>query len=222
MPHAHHTEGHRTKQPQQGGRSSVLAIGAHPDDIELGCAGTLLAHFERGDRVTMLVMTPGERGPQDVKSRVHEQEQAAALLGADLRWGGFTDGEVVEGRESIQVIERVLLEVGATTVYTHTPNDSHQDHRATALSSLAAARRSSSVLCYESPSSLQFMPSLYVNVSGVLEKKLAVMREHESQVRRNGFVDLGVVEAQARYRGFYARCPAAEGFETPRFTWDLG
>ena len=70
----------------------VLAVGAHPDDIELGCGGALLAHRARGDEITLLVMTTGEEGPQDARSRIREQEDAAALLGATLLWGGFPDG----------------------------------------------------------------------------------------------------------------------------------
>ena len=65
----------------------VLAIGAHPDDIELGCAGALLRHVAAGDEVTMLVMTPGEMGPQGLTSRVREQEAAAAVIGATLDLG---------------------------------------------------------------------------------------------------------------------------------------
>ncbi len=59
----------------------VLAVGAHPDDIELGCAGALARHVAAGDEVTMLVLTPGESGPQGLTSRVREQETASALLG---------------------------------------------------------------------------------------------------------------------------------------------
>src|SRR5690348_4586218 len=57
---------------------NVLAIGAHPDDVELGCGGALARHVAAGDKVTFLVMTTGERGPQDSVPRVLEQEAAAA------------------------------------------------------------------------------------------------------------------------------------------------
>ena len=70
----------------------VLAIGAHPDDVELGCGGALARHVAAGDEVTMLVMTPGEMGPQGLTSRVREQEAAAAVLGVHLIWGPFSDG----------------------------------------------------------------------------------------------------------------------------------
>ncbi|MBV8984627.1 MAG: PIG-L family deacetylase [Acidimicrobiia bacterium] len=199
---------------------NVLAIGAHPDDIELGCGAALVGHRRGGHRVTLLVMTTGERGPQDARSRVQEQEDAAALLGADLLWGRFVDGEVPDGRPAVDVIEEALRISGADVVYTHAPNDSHQDHRATSVASLAACRRLSSVLMYESPTSVGFTPSVFVDAKGLVENKLDLLRAHVSQVLKNGLVDLEAVESQARYRGFQARLRHAEGFVVDRFRWD--
>src|SRR5919201_6558878 len=105
----------------------VLAVGAHPDDVELGCAGTLLAHRAQGDEVSLLVMTTGEQGPQASRSRVREQEDAARILGAHLYWGGFADGAVPESREAIQLLERVIQESGAELIYGPNGSDTHQD-----------------------------------------------------------------------------------------------
>ncbi len=202
---------------------NVLAIGAHPDDIELGCGGALLAHRARGDDIALLVMTIGERGPQDREPRVREQEIAAERLGAQLFWGGFDDGAVPDGREATEVIDRVVSQFDADVIYTHSPRDSHQDHRATHIASLAAARRVSRILMYEAPTSQGFCPSVFVDVSPFLEGKLDAIRAHVSQVLKNRLVDLEAVEAQARYRGFEARLRhgCAEGFAVGRFVWDL-
>lgn len=200
---------------------NVLAVGAHPDDIELGCGATLLAHRRRGDRVTMLVMTTGERGPQDRSSRIDEQRDAANLIGAALIWGGFEDGAVPEGRAAIDVVQRAMTACDADVVYTHTPRDTHQDHRATAAATLAAARRTRRVLMYEAPSTVGFSPTVFVDVVGLVDVKVDVLRAHVSQVLRNGLVDLEAIEAQARYRGFQARVRHAEAFETDRFLWEL-
>jgi LmbE family N-acetylglucosaminyl deacetylase len=206
-----------------GGRTlNVLSVGAHPDDIELGCGATLLAHKAAGDRVVMLVMTTGEQGPQDARSRVEEQEDAAALIGADLLWGGFEDGAVPEGRSAIDVIQHAARAAQADIVYTHSPRDTHQDHRATAVASLSACRRLSRVLMYESPTTTSFQPAMFVDVKGLVESKVDVLRAHVSQVLKNGLVDLEAVEAQARYRGFQARIREAEAFETDRFLWTPG
>jgi LmbE family N-acetylglucosaminyl deacetylase len=200
---------------------NVLAVGAHPDDIELGCGGTLLAHSRRGDRLAMLVMTTGEQGPQAARSRVLEQEDAATILGADLLWGTFEDGAVPEGRPAIDVIQDAVKAFNADVVYTHCPNDTHQDHRATAVATLAACRRLTRVLMYEAPTSVGFAPSMFVDIKGLVEDKVQVLRAHVSQVLKNGLVDLEAIEAQARYRGFQARVREAEAFETDRFLLDL-
>jgi LmbE family N-acetylglucosaminyl deacetylase len=199
----------------------VLAVGAHPDDVELGCGATLLAHRARGDEVAMLVLTSGERGPQAECSRLKEQEVAAEILGAELFWGGFEDGAVPSGRSCVDVVESVLRKTGAEMVYTHVPRDTHQDHRSASAATLAASRYSSRILMYETPSTLGFTPTVFTDAAPFLEGKLEALRAHMSQVLKNRLVDLEAVEAQARYRGFQARLRHAEGFETDRFTWDL-
>jgi LmbE family N-acetylglucosaminyl deacetylase len=146
---------------------------------------------------------------------------AAGVLGAELYWGDFDDAAIPGGQETVALIQDVMARVHPDVVYSHCPFDSHQDHRATASATLAAARRSSRILLYEAPSSLGFTPSLYVDISGFLEGKLEALRAHMSQVLRNGLVDLEAIEAQARYRGFQARVRLAEGFLAERFVWDV-
>ena len=199
----------------------VLAVGAHPDDIELGCAATLLRHAARGDAVTILVMTNGGRGGLDGMSRRAEQVEAASRLHADLRWGGFDDGHVPSGPEAITVIDEALAASGARILYTHAPEDTHQDHRATAEATLAAGRRLPTILHYETPSTQRFEPTVFVDVDTTIDEKLAALRAHLSQVLRAGPVDLEAVEAQARFRGFQSRGRFAEAFEAARLSWDL-
>lgn len=200
----------------------VLAIGAHPDDVELGCGGALLRHVAQGDTVSILVMTTGQRGTVGDTSRVHEQQDAARVLGVRLLWGGFDDGSVPGGPDAITVIDRAVEDSQAEVMYTHAAADTHQDHRSTAIASQAAARRIGSVLCYETPSSQNFEPNVFIEIDEVLEAKLAALRAHWSQVLRAGPVDLQAITAQARFRGFQGRVQHAEAFESNRFVWDLG
>lgn len=198
---------------------NVLAIGAHPDDVEIGCGGALLAHREAGDQLTVLVMTEGSNIPGS-NPRVREQEDAATLLGAELIWGGFADGFVPDSKEAVDVVQAAIARSSPDVVYTHGPRDTHQDHRATGLASIAASRKVSQVLCYEAPTAIAFSPNFFVNIDGLVEAKLDLIRCHMSQVMRNGIVDLEALEAGARFRGFAARARQAEGFEVHRFLLD--
>jgi LmbE family N-acetylglucosaminyl deacetylase len=199
---------------------NVIAIGAHPDDIELGCGGALLRHVARGDHVTMLVMTTGQRGVT-TSSRVFEQQDAARVIGASLRWGNFEDGSIPRGASAIAAIDELVTATGAHVMYTHAPRDSHQDHRAVAVASLAAARRMGAVLYYETPSTQRFEPTVYVDIADALDDKLRALCAHESQVMRDGSVNLEALEATARFRGSQGRVRHAEAFESPRLVWDL-
>src|SRR3954463_436980 len=199
----------------------VLAVGAHPDDIELGCGATLLAHDAAGDVVTMLVMTGGGAGPGVVAGRLGEARRAARTLGARLRWGGLVDCAVAADAVTVGVIEAAIRETGADVVYVHAPEDSHQDHRAVAAATLAAARRLSRVLHYQSPSTLTFTPSVFVDVTAHLSRKLAALAAHASQVELSAMVEPDAVVASARHWGAQARIGYAEAFTPTRLVLDL-
>jgi LmbE family N-acetylglucosaminyl deacetylase len=198
----------------------VLAVGAHPDDVELGCAGTLARHAGAGDQVTMLVLTGGGGRPGGIARRAAEQEAAARVIGADLRWGGFPDGSITTDRPAVELLDALLAELRPDVVYGHAPSDTHQDHRAAATLLLAAARRLPRLLLFRGPSTDRFTAAVYVDVSATIDVKLDALRAHRSEILGNDRVDLEVVEAQARACGHDARVRFAEAFETPRFLWD--
>jgi LmbE family N-acetylglucosaminyl deacetylase len=198
----------------------VLAIGAHPDDIELGCGATLLAHSAAGDRVTMLVLTGGENGP-GTADRHAEQSAAAATLGASLRWGGLVDCTLSPDATTIRVVEAVIEETQPDLVYVHAPEDSHQDHRAAAAATLSAARRLPRVLHYQSPSTLSFTPTVFVDITAYLSGKLVALKAHASQVELSAMVEPDAVVASARHWGSQARIGYAEAFTPTRIVLDL-
>jgi LmbE family N-acetylglucosaminyl deacetylase len=202
--------------------AQILGIGAHPDDLELGCAGTLARHVAQGDPVTMLIVTAGQSGPGDVSLRQEEGREAARALGADLVFGGLPDGSVSNHELTlVHLIEDAVRYSGATTVYTHGEKDSHQDHRAVAMASMGACRAVQRVLCYDSPSSLGFRPSVFVDITTTLDKKLAALEAHQSQVVHSAMASRSLVTTQAGYRGFQARCEAAEAFEPLRLVLSM-
>ncbi|GLW27665.1 hypothetical protein Areg01_06050 [Actinoplanes regularis] len=200
---------------------SVLAVGAHPDDIELGCGGALAAHRAAGDAVTMLVVTGGQNGPGLVAGRQAESEAAARSLDCLLIWGRLQDCAVQADAGTIALIEDAIRRTEADVVYVHAPDDSHQDHRAIAAATISAARHNRRVLHYRSPSTTRFEPSLYVDISAHLDRKLAALSCHTSQVESSAMVDPEVVAASARHFGAQARVRFAEAFVPSRFVWDL-
>jgi len=199
----------------------VLAVGAHPDDIELGCAGSLAAHRSVGDKVTMLVLTDGHNGPGQTSLRHPEQQRAAAVLDAELIWTGLPDCALVPDSALVRVIENAIRATDADIVYVHAPDDSHQDHRAACAATMSAARMTSRLLHYRSPSTTVFNATVFVDIGEHLETKLAALACHASQIEGSMMVDPVVVEAAARYFGALARVSHAEAFASTRFVWDL-
>ena len=90
---------------------NILAIGPHPDDIEIGCSGTLIKYAQQGHGVFLLIITRGEKGG-DSETRYEEQVKAAEIIGArDVFWGGFTDTELLNrGNEIIQLTNEKMYQ----------------------------------------------------------------------------------------------------------------
>jgi LmbE family N-acetylglucosaminyl deacetylase len=197
----------------------ILAIGAHPDDIEFGCGGMLIKYARKGHDVYLQVMTEGSAGGDPGARRV-EQERAAAILGArKVLWGDYRDTEVPMGRPLIQRIEEAVRTVAPDFIFVHHFDDTHQDHRHLAGAALSATRYTRNVLCYEGPTTQNFNPSVYVDIDGVLEDKIAALQAHTSQVMKTnieGLSILDVARSSAHFRGIQGRVRNAEAFAPVR------
>jgi LmbE family N-acetylglucosaminyl deacetylase len=202
---------------------NVLAIGAHPDDIEIGCGGTLIRHVGRCDEVTFLVATDGMLGPGSTQQRREEQDKAARVIGArTLIWGDLPDCRVDNYRlDLVHVIEDAISSHSIDRIYTHFVFDSHQDHEAVAKSTFGAARHCSQILQYGAPSAFNFNPTLFVDISEDLEAKVAAVSCHASQVMASEMVDTNRVRANATSTGHMARLSLAEGFVPYRLALDI-
>jgi LmbE family N-acetylglucosaminyl deacetylase/CheY-like chemotaxis protein len=180
-------------------REYVLAVGAHPDDVEIGVGGILAAHREAGDTVVILTMSRGGKGgsPED---RQNESLRSAELLGARLFLEDLVDTEITSTGPTIAIIERVIKQVNPTIVYTHSIHDRHQDHRAVHEAVLVAARAVDTVACYQSPSStVDFRPSRFVSIDGFTEKKIELLQSFHSQASIRKYLEPEFVRATARY-----------------------
>ncbi|MBI2877245.1 MAG: PIG-L family deacetylase [Candidatus Tectomicrobia bacterium] len=133
-------------------KTSVLAIGAHPDDIEYGCGGTLTRYRQWDHRISLLVLTAGEKGGSP-EARQQEQVASAQILGAEeIFWGHYADTDLPDNPELILCIERILQQIRPDIVLVNFYDDTHQDHRNLAHATLSATRHIRSVLFYEVPS----------------------------------------------------------------------
>jgi LmbE family N-acetylglucosaminyl deacetylase len=206
----------RTLARRAQGRVSVLAVGAHPDDPEIGVGGILLNHANQGHSVALLTLTGGEQGGVQAE-RTQESRRAAELLGARLFHRELADTSLTDGGETIAVIKEALDETAATTIYTHTSRDVHQDHRNTHHASLVAARAVPRVYCYQSPSTtVEFRPTRFVGIDDVLDRKLEVIRAYESQVKVRHYLDEELLRATARYWSRWGHSRFAEPLEVVR------
>jgi len=213
----------------------VLAVGAHPDDVELGCGGLLLSLRSRGYRFAIVDATAGEKGSRGTRERrAAEAKEAAALLGATAREClGLPDTQVKPSDGSVRLMAETLRRFRPKLVVSMHEGDRHPDHAATAalveracflapLANYAAEgepHRVRRVIRYSRHAF--FAPSFVVDVTGVVEDKLAAVRCYRSQFTREeegpatpisepGFFD----DLRATMRHFGRHCGAlyAEAF----------
>jgi LmbE family N-acetylglucosaminyl deacetylase len=218
---------------------NILAVGAHPDDIELGCAGTLARYSQQGQHVTIAVFTKGDMGefviPPDELAAIRrkEGEAAAALIGARYLCAGVTDEMVFPNEAQRSLMIDLLRETDPDVVFTHSPTDYHPDHRY--VSQLVfdsyfqkglphmpgqkqpACRFGQTQVYYmDNLGGIGFQPTEYVDITATFEVKRQMLACHVSQVKpvkEGANIDmLEMVEAQARFRGFAVGCKYAEGF----------
>jgi LmbE family N-acetylglucosaminyl deacetylase len=201
---------------RQRNQRRILAIGAHPDDVEIGCAGSLARHRAKGDIVHILTLSRGGGGG-DIGVRTAEAHNAAKILGASLTLGNIPDGHITEGMETIRIIKEVVDDLEPTHVYTHSFDDTHQDHRAAHAASVIAARTVPNLYCYDGASStVAFVPNRFVEITDFLELKLRVLDAYGSQAGRVPALQPDNVIAAARHWGRFARYALVEPFRILR------
>jgi two-component system response regulator HydG len=198
------------------GRETVLAIGAHPDDVEIGAAGTLLAHRAAGDLVAILTLSRGARGGDQLQ-RARESQEAADVIGARLFLDDLEDTLIAEGTPTIGAIDRVVAEIQPTIVYTHSIHDVHQDHRNTHRAAIVACRRVGRVYCFQSPSAtVDYRPTHFVTIDDYISRKLKAIDTFGSQVGVRDYLEPDLIASTARYWSRYCGGSHAEPFEAIR------
>ncbi len=179
----------------------ILAIGPHPDDIELGCFGTMAKYTQQGHEVTFLVLTNGEGGTVD-GNRNTEAKKSADLIKAKLFMEDLPDRFLSEGPETITIIEKYLEKIKPDQVFIPSPTDTHQDHRAAFNACMVACRTVKEIYAYETPStSRNFTPNFFVDITEHIDLKLKAVKIHSSQGGK-GYMADRAVKGLAEYRAF--------------------
>ena len=194
----------------------VLALGAHPDDIELGCGGFLLKLKASGAQVHALVLTKGERGTDKAEVRPGEATRAGRFLGLDgLEVLDLPDAGLAGRQGEVKAaIEARVKALRPTVVLTHSDVDVHGDHRAVHAATREAARGVPTVLCYEDVStSEQFQPNLFVDIGDYLEDHLRACALHATQAHRP-YMDPASIKGRAAHRGLQVGARYALAFRS--------
>jgi N-acetylglucosamine malate deacetylase 1 len=210
----------------------VLAIGAHPDDLECHCGGTLARYVAEGHAVVMCHASAGDYGstgpdgPERAELRTGEARRAAELIGAEHVTLGLSDGGIrSEDAEQRRAVEELAREAAPDVVITHSAADYHPDHRELhrlvidAVHLAANPRRTASgpalrqhvpIYFMETDASLRFQPTEWVDITSTVDVKQQMAACHASELDDEY---LEQVLARSAYRGFQCGVRHAEGFE---------
>jgi LmbE family N-acetylglucosaminyl deacetylase len=219
----------------------VLAVGAHPDDIEILCSGTLFRCRQRGDQVILCIVTDGAAGhaeipPDELKGIRKDEAQAAAdMLGAELIWLGLPDERVYDDDLARMMMVDAVRKAAPDMIISHFSEDYHHDHRTVSklvydasfiasLPNIPTEHEPHSLVpvIYEMDTlaGVGFLPEEYVDISDVLSRKLEMLACHETQVRwlkDHDRIDiLDFVTTVAKFRGLQCGAAFAEGFRLKR------
>ena len=216
-----------------GKKLTILAIGAHGDDIELACGGTLAKAVNNRHEVIMVLVTGhASNDHNNMKIRTQgaaqqEAKAAAKILGVSkLHILGYQDTCVPYSAELISKLDDIITNCKPDIIFTHFVFDTHQDHIRTAHSTISAARRQNTILLYEpmNPSGqgyVPFRPQIYTDISQTIDTKINSLKAHKSQYEKYTETWIEAVVARAKFRGFEMGVDYAECFEVVRAELNL-
>ena len=207
----------------------ILAVGAHLDDIEIACGGTLAKAVESGHNVKVLIMS--KSGYTNKEGQVQRKDDVAVSEGTnalhvlgiqDIQILNFPTKDIPFQSDVVNAIDVCMSDYNPDIIFTHHPFDTHQAHVGVSNATIAAARRKNTVFFYEpiTPSGrsyVAFKPGLYVDIESTLEKKIASLREHKSEYNKFGAEDwVEGVRCRCGFRGYEIGKKFAEAFEILR------
>ncbi len=209
----------------------IIAIGAHLDDIELACGGTLAKAISCGHQVKMVVLSESgysNYNGQQLRTNsvaVVEGKKAAEILGvSNLDILDFATKDIPYHYTVIEALDKIISEFNPDMIFTHHVFDTHQAHEGVAKSTISASRRKNTIFMYEpivpsGRSYVAFKPHLYIDFDEpMLNKKIASLKTHVTEYKKFGEAWIEGVKARAKFRGYEMGADYAEAFEIVRCT----
>ena len=200
----------------------ILALGAHHDDLELGCGGTLNKLSKQGHKVYTYTATDSEfksHTGQLVRNKNHiyeEQKKASAILGVEKFFNGSFKIHELSNNDLLRK-ELLLLadKVNPDLIFTHWHEDIHHDHRELSIASITALKHVKNILMYQSnyyKSFGCFNPNIYVDITNSFQQKVEAFRCYKSEYERRGKLWLSQIDASSKINGTNAQAERAEAF----------
>jgi LmbE family N-acetylglucosaminyl deacetylase len=198
---------------------TVLAIGAHPDDLELAIGGTLARLARNGARVVMAVVSV----PADFETRRSEAARAAEILGCELRVlmdDGSQRIDDIKSYQLVNMLDSLVRELAPAALFTHSACEFHRDHIAVHSACLSTQRLKSFDFFHFNPTMTRavpvaFHPRAYVDVTETIELKMKAIEAHASQFGARG-LDTELFRDIARLNGRMVGVKYAEGLDIGR------
>lgn len=222
---------------------NILAIGAHPDDLEILCGGTLAKYAKEGHKVFMAHLTTGNMGGKDIspqeltKIRDQEAKRAGEIIGAEVLGPVCDDLGVLFTPEMREKVTDIIRKTKPDVIITHSPNDYMTDHIITSQlvfdsafsatlphykTSLPAHEKITPIYYMDTILGHKFLPEIYIDITEFFELKKAMLACHESQykwLKGHHITDpFYMIETVAKFRGLQAGVMYAEAFAMEK-TW---
>ncbi len=201
----------------------ILVAGAHPDDPETGCGGTILRYTQAGHDVTAFYLTRGEAGipgkthEEAAKIRTAELREACKIMKAKPVFGGQIDGDTVVDRSQYELVLAMIKNENPDIIFTHWPVDTHRDHRACSIliyDAWLAQGMKAALYYFEVDAGGQtqtFHPTDYCDITPVIQKKHEACFVHKSQkIKEETYPEFHT--KMERFRGLEYGCDYAEAF----------
>jgi LmbE family N-acetylglucosaminyl deacetylase len=204
---------------------TIVAFGAHPDDLEIGMGGTIAKLSGMGYNVQPVIATL----PNFVKSDTKEGRKSESLLSAKVMgckppiFLDLSPEQMVFGRKLVTLIDSLITEHKPDSVFTQWHGDSHQDHQILTSSVISACRNQNNLFMYETtiPGGItekSFRPQLFVDITETIDIKKNALECFQSQFIRCGEIWIPAVIGRCSYRGYQVDAKYAEAFEVVKVT----